>query len=158
MKSATFKLLFLILSFYLSSNAFAQKDFITVTGISESVKIDPSQLNHTTLKAIGHDNKEHIYTGVLLADILQKAGINLGNKRESTSSYLIFRAKDNYKSIFSLAEIDPLFSKHSILIADKTDDKNLDPSDEPFQVIVPGDKIQTRWVRQLVSIEFVQVK
>lgn len=148
----------LFLTFIFSRSAVAQNNIIIIKGIPESVSVDPSTLLHTALRATGHDGKEHVYTGVLLSDVLAKAGIILGNKRESISSYLVMRAKDNYKTIFSLAEVDPLFAKEPILIADKIDGKSLDSGVAPFQVIVSADKIQTRWIRQLVSIELVKPK
>ena len=158
MKFICFKAFFLVLFFLVPGIMLAQKQTVIVTGIPIPVKIDPSTLSRSSLKTPGRDGKEHVYTGILLSDLLKSAGIALGNKRESITSYVILKAKDGYKSIFSLAEIDPLFAEQPILIADKIDGNALSQSDAPFQVIVPGDKIQTRWVRQLVSIELVRVE
>ena len=158
MKSALLKIILVLLLFLGSTLAYAQKNLVTIKGLSEIIKVDPSVLNHVSLKAKGHDGKEHTYTGVLLSDILSKAGIVLGNKRDGISSYLIIRAKDNYKTLFSLAEIDPLFTKSDIILGNLIDNKPLDASDAPFQVIVPQDKLQTRWIRQVVEIELVKVK
>ena len=147
-----------MLFFFVPGITFAQKEMIMVTGIPVPVRIDPSTLSRSSLKTLGRDGKEHVYSGVLLSELLTKSGIALGNKRESIISYVILKAKDGYKSIFSLAEIDPLFAEQPILIADKIDGNALSHSDAPFQIIVPGDKIQTRWVRQLVSIELVRIE
>ena len=158
MKFTSFKAFFLMLFFFVPGITFAQKEMIMVTGIPVPVRIDPSTLSRSSLKTLGRDGKEHVYSGVLLSELLTKSGIALGNKSESINSYIITKAKDSYKSIFSLAEIDPLFAEQPILIADKIDGNALSQSDAPFQVIVPSDKIQTRWVRQLVSIELVRIE
>jgi hypothetical protein len=131
------------------------QDLISISGISKTVKINPSVLTPATLKALGRDGKERSYTGVLLADLLSAGGIALGNKQQSVRSYIVINAKDNYKSIFSLAEIDPIFSPSKILVAFKIDEQPLDASDAPFQIIVPQDKIPTRWVKQVVSIKLI---
>ena len=158
MKFICFKAFFLVLFVLVPGILLAQKQTVIVTGIPIPVKIDPSTLSRSSLKTPGRDGKEHVYMGILLSDLLKSAGIALGNKRESITSYVILKAKDGYKSIFSLAEIDPLFAEQPILITDKIDGDDLSQSDAPFQVIVPGDKIQTRWVRQLVSIELVRIE
>jgi hypothetical protein len=126
------KLTLIFLFFILPAIALAQNDLITVSSVQGSVKVHPSLLKRTTLKALGNDGKEHIYTGALLSGCSCKSRDCSGEQRESINSYIITRAKDNYTTIFSLAEIDPLFAKADILVADKIDDKTLTPPAFPF--------------------------
>lgn len=139
------------------SNVNAQSESITfINEKGETKKIDLSILKVATVKAIGHDKKTHEYSGPLLYDFLRQAGVKLGEpaKRQNLTNYILIRAKDNYKCMYAMAEIDPLFSTSSIIIANKIDGKALSENNGPFQIIAPKDKIHGRWVRQVKSIEF----
>jgi hypothetical protein len=160
MKSTFIKILFSLFILAIPGLVSAQKATVKITGTAAAADIDPSVLTKITIQAIGHDNKEHSYTGVLLSDILLKAGVILGDKgkRDNISSYLIVRAKDNYKTIFTIPELDPFFTTKTIILADQVDGKPFEASNAPFQVIVPGEKLHARWIRQVVELELVKVK
>ncbi|WP_345953682.1 hypothetical protein [Mucilaginibacter sp. PAMB04168] len=118
------------------------------------------EMKQAVVMAKAHDDKVHRYTGVTVANLLAKAGILLGDtaKRKSIISYIVVTAADNYKAIYSLPEIDPLFANRTILLADKEDKKLLASENGPYQMIVPAEKEHARWVRQVVSIEVVTLK
>lgn len=118
------------------------------------------KLKSITIKAIGHDLKTHEFSGPLLSDFLSNAGVILGEpaKKQTVSNYITIRARDNYKCVFALAELDPLFSSSSIIIASKMDGKALSENNDPYQIIVPNDKKHGRWVRQVKSIELHVLK
>lgn len=132
-------------------------DDITPTTITKSMFTDMKQV---IIMAKGHDDKVHRYSGVTFSDILAKAGVMLGDsaKRKTILSYVIVTAADNYKAIYTLSEIDPLFANRSIILADRADKKPLPAEDGPFQIIVPGEKKHGRWVRQVTGIQVVNVK
>lgn len=150
-------LLFFLLS---SGTVMAQKQMINISGTPDNSPIDPSTFKHIEIKGKGHDGKEYIYSGVPLSDILQKSGVILADKarRDALGTYVVIRAKDNYRVIFSLSELDPLLATKTIILADSVDGKPLDGNDAPFQVIVPGEKLHARWIRQVTSIEVGRVK
>lgn len=159
-KSLLLALTFMIFSGIYSS-AKAQSESITFINESgKSSSADPRKLKSITIKAIGHDLKTHEFSGPLLSDFLSNAGVILGEpaKKQTVSSYIIIRARDNYKCVFALAELDPLFSSSSIIIASKMDGKPLSENNGPYQIIVPNDKKHGRWVRQVKSIELHVLK
>lgn len=134
---------------------------ITISGagiqplvVSKSMFQDMKQV---VIMAKAHDEKVHRYSGVTIADLLTKAGIILGDtaKRKTIVSCLVVTAADNYKAIYALSEVDPLFANRTIIVADRMDKKPLPEDDGPFQIIVPGEKKQARWVRQVTAIEVV---
>ena len=159
-KSFLLVLTFIIFSGICSSSK-AQSESITFINESgKSSSADPMKLKSITIKAIGHDHKTHEFSGPLLSDFLSNAGVILGEpaKKQTVSSYIIIRAKDNYKCLIALAELDPLFSSSDIIIASKMDGKALSEKNGPYQIIVPNDKKHGRWIRQVKSIEIHTVK
>jgi DMSO/TMAO reductase YedYZ molybdopterin-dependent catalytic subunit len=159
-KSLLLSLTFIIFS-GIYSGLKAQSESITFINESgNSSSIDPMKLKSKTIKAIGHDLKTHEFSGPLLSDFLSNAGVILGEaaKKQTVSSYIIIEARDNYKCVFALAELDPLFSSSDIIIASKMDGKALPENNGPYQIIVPNDKKHGRWVRQVKSIELHVLK
>lgn len=93
-------------------------------------------------------------------DILRKSGVQLADKarRDALGAYIVLEAKDNYRVLYSLSELDPTISPNTTILADEVDGKPLDERNGPFQMIVPGEKIHARWIRQVVSLELGRVK
>lgn len=119
-----------------------------------------TQLKHTTLNLKAHDGKMHRFSGVLLADILTKADVNVGegSAKRAVTSYVLVNAADNYKAIYALPEFEPMFTGNAIILADEIDGKPLPANEGTFQMIVPGEKKFGRWVRQVKEIKLVTVK
>jgi hypothetical protein len=151
--------------FFLSGMASAAKaQNITISGDSletQTISMGTFQdMHQSVVMAKAHDEKVHRYTGVSLADLLKKTGVLLGDsaKRNTVKSYIVVTAADNYRAIYSLAEIDPLFANRLIILANKMDKRPLPATEGPLQIIVPGEKKHARWVRQVNSIQLVVVK
>ena len=91
------------------------------------------------------------FQGVLLTDVLAKVATPTGEKFHKTaaSCYLIAEGRDGYRAIFAWAELDPSFTDKAIYVVAKRDGKPLSEQDGPFQLVVPGEKRNARWVRQL---------
>lgn len=51
-----------------------------------------------------------------------------------------------------LAEFDPAFGASGAILADSRDGKPLDAHEGPFRIVVPEEKRQGRWVRQVTGI------
>lgn len=120
---------------------------------------DVAALKHVAVNVKGHDGKNHRYTGVLLADILNQAGAGIGQPgwQNTITSYVLVTALDKYKVIYALAEIDPLFTDDTIILAFQADGRPLNAEDAPFQMIVPGEKKHARWIRQVNTIQLMAV-
>jgi hypothetical protein len=95
--------------------------------------------------------------GVALAAILERAGAPLGERLRGPALRLgvLVRAADDYRALFSLAEIDPKMNERVILLADRVDGADLPAREGPLRVIVPGEGRPARWVRQVVSFELI---
>jgi DMSO/TMAO reductase YedYZ molybdopterin-dependent catalytic subunit len=134
------------------------QSFVTVSGeVSNPMKLTPealARLPRQSVKARDHGGVEAEYEGVPLAEILKQAGAKLGqdNRGPALASYLMVEASDNYKAVFAIPEFDPSFNDRMIILADHRDGKPLDAKHGPFQVIVPGEKKQARWVRMVVTL------
>jgi hypothetical protein len=91
------------------------------------------------------------FQGVLLADLLAKVPTPTGERYHKTaaSHYLVAEARDGYRAVFSWAELDPSFLDKAVYVATQRDGKPLPETDGPLELIVPGEKRNARWVRQL---------
>lgn len=70
---------------------------------------------------VTEDSVDVRYDGVLLYDVLTNAGVEKSEKarRASVATYIRCEATDGYQVLFSLAELDPEFSGHDVLLADR---------------------------------------
>src|SRR5580704_16153380 len=67
-----------------------------------------------------HSKKSEVYEGVLVEDLLQKAGVLQGEqlRGQAMATYVLVEAADNYRVVFSLAEFNSSFKDSEIIIAD----------------------------------------
>jgi DMSO/TMAO reductase YedYZ molybdopterin-dependent catalytic subunit len=115
---------------------------------------DLATLPHQTLQVRDHEGRESVFEGVALVELLQRAGVPLGKdlRGDRMVTYVLVGAVDGYRVVFALPEIDPAFSDRLILLADRRDQQPLSPREGPLRLIVPGEKRQARWVRQVTSV------
>jgi DMSO/TMAO reductase YedYZ molybdopterin-dependent catalytic subunit len=101
-----------------------------------------------------HDNKQETYEGVLLSELLGRAGVAQGGKLKGAAmaTYVVAAGSDGYRVVFSLAELDTDFLDSQVLIADKLDGQPLPTNVGPLRLVAPHDKRPGRWVRMLHSI------
>lgn len=111
-------------------------------------------------RAVGHDQKAHLYSGVALTTLLPKVGTPAGGKLRGAAlaTYVLVQGADNYQALYALPELDPEFTDRVVLLADRADHQPLAAKDGPFQIIVPGEKKHARWVRQVRSIQVMPAK
>jgi DMSO/TMAO reductase YedYZ molybdopterin-dependent catalytic subunit len=124
------------------------------TPLSLSVA-DLKSLPRTTLQVTNpHENKSETYEGVLLEELLQRAGVPHGDQLRGKlmSTFVIAEAEDGYKVVFALAELDSGITNSEVLVADTLDGAPLDAKLGPFRLVAPHDKRPARWVRMLKSI------
>jgi len=107
-----------------------------------------------------HDKSSSVYSGVLLRELLRKAGVLSDQelRGRELAACVKLTAKDGYVAVFALAEIDPSLRDEDVLVADIRDGKPLAPDHGPLQVIVPGDKRPARWIRMLTRIEVISMR
>jgi hypothetical protein len=100
------------------------------------------------------------YEGVLLRDVLARAGAPFGEqlKGKALSSYMLATARDGYAVVFTLTEMDPAFSEGDLLLADKANNAPLPENQGPFRIIATHDKKPARSVRMLERIDVVQLR
>jgi DMSO/TMAO reductase YedYZ molybdopterin-dependent catalytic subunit len=115
---------------------------------------DLATLPRQMLRVRDHDGRESVFGGVALVELLQRAGVPLGKdlRGDRMVTYVVVGAADGYRVVVALLEIDPAFSDRLILLADRRDQQPLSPEEGPLRLIVPGEKRQARWVRQVTSV------
>lgn len=118
------------------------------------------KFNQTTVVRKDRDGNDHNFSGVILAELLQKAGATMGAqlKGENLTKYLLVEASDGYQVMFALAELDKSFTDRLIILADKMDNKPLPPADGPFRIIVQDEKKPARCIKQVTSMRVVFAK
>jgi hypothetical protein len=102
----------------------------------------------------GREGGKLVYGGVALVDVLRQAGVPFGKHLRGSrlANYVLLRGEDGYQALFALAEIDPSVSDQVILMADRREGKALSGNDGPYRIVVPHDKIRSRWVKQVTKI------
>ncbi|EHQ26431.1 molybdopterin-dependent oxidoreductase [Mucilaginibacter paludis] len=121
---------------------------------------DLQKFNQTIVVRKDKDGKDHTYSGVLVADLLQKAGVTMGPelKGENLTKYLLVDASDGYQVTFTLAELDKSYTDRMIILANQVDGKPFLPADGPFRIIVQGEKKPARCIKQVVSFKIAFAK
>jgi len=105
-----------------------------------------------------HDKKRETYEGVLLEELLRKAGVPQGEQLRGSSmaTYVIAEAEDGYRVVFSLAELDSGILESEVIVADTMDSAPLAAKQGPFRLVAPHEKRPARWVRMLKSLTVVR--
>jgi hypothetical protein len=113
-------------------------------------------LPRRTVTATDEAGHTDTYSGVALRDVLTRAGVPTGAplRGRALTAYVVVGAADGYHVVFSLAELDPSFTDRVVLIAESRDGTPFPPNIGPFRLIVPGEKREARWVRQVTGLDF----
>ncbi|MBV8207727.1 MAG: molybdopterin-dependent oxidoreductase [Acidobacteria bacterium] len=106
-----------------------------------------------------HSGEQQHYEGARMSDILEKAGVALGEKMRGAAfaTYVLATASDGYKVVFSLAELDPEMNGNNTIIAQSMNGKALDEKSGPLKIVVPNEKRPARWVRMLTRLDIVKL-
>jgi DMSO/TMAO reductase YedYZ molybdopterin-dependent catalytic subunit len=99
------------------------------------------------------------YEGVLLDDVLKRAGVpsGLSLKGKALTTYVVAEARDGYQVVFSLGELDPSITDNQVVLADSSGGKPLPDTTGPFRIVIPKDKEGARSVRMLSKLTVVQL-
>jgi DMSO/TMAO reductase YedYZ molybdopterin-dependent catalytic subunit len=131
---------------------------LTVSGeVATPLKLtapDLAKLPRRTLHAKAHDGKDAMFEGIELGDVLKLAGVKFGEqlRGKDLALFLIVGASDGYHAVFALPELDHAFTDRIIILADRRDDKPLAEQEGPLRIVVPDEKREGRWVRQVVTL------
>jgi DMSO/TMAO reductase YedYZ molybdopterin-dependent catalytic subunit len=120
---------------------------------------DLKKMPRKTLSVVNpHDKKKENYEGVVLEDLLAKAGVPRGEQLRGASmaTYVIAEAMDGYRVVFSLAELDSGILESEVIVADTMDGAPLSAQQGPFRLVAPHEKRPARWVRMLKAITVVR--
>jgi DMSO/TMAO reductase YedYZ molybdopterin-dependent catalytic subunit len=121
---------------------------------------DLKKMPRKTLSVVNpHNNKTELYEGVLVEDLLKRAGVPLGEhlRGAALATYVVFEAEDGYRVVFSIAELDSGIVDSGVMVADTMDGAALPAKQGPLRVVAPREKRPARWVRMLKSITVTRV-
>jgi DMSO/TMAO reductase YedYZ molybdopterin-dependent catalytic subunit len=106
-----------------------------------------------------HSKKMEVYEGVLVEDLLQKAGVPQGEqlRGQAMASYILVEAADNYRVVFALEEFNSSFMDSEIIVADTLDGMPIPGALGPFRLVAPHEKRPARWVEMVKSLTVVRV-
>src|SRR5689334_23265656 len=160
-----FILVWLLVSFYSSASYAQNKPPAPVVDVTLSISgevarplklsaADIAKLPRRTVRAKDHSGKESTYEGTPLIEILQLAGVPLGEslRGKNLALYLVVEAADGYRAVFALPELDPAFTERVVLLTDRKDGIPLSAADGPLRLVIPDEKRQARWVRQVTAL------
>jgi hypothetical protein len=129
--------------------------------VKETVSITPAELKtmpRTTVTV--EDNGRPVrYEGVLVGELLKRAGVPLGRdlSGKAVASYVRASAKDGYQVVFALPELDPAFTASDIIVADTIDGQPLFDYQGPLRLVAPHDKRGARSIRMVQRLEVVRL-
>ena len=119
---------------------------------------DLKKLPRTKLKVLNpHENREEIYEGVAVQELLRRAGVPQKEKLRgpAMATYVLAEASDGYRVVYALAELDSDFQDSEVIVADTVNGSPLGDKQGPFKMIAPHDKRPARWIRMLKSLTVV---
>ena len=129
--------------------------------VTEPLSLQPAELKAMprTTVTVSEEGREIKYEGVLVGELLKRAGAPVGRdlSGKAVATYVRASAKDGYQVVFSLAELDPGFTSNDIIVADTIDGKPLFDYQGPLRIVAPHDKRGARSIRMLQRIEVVRL-
>lgn len=136
---------------------------LQITGdVRTPLSLTPGDLKampRTRVEVKDEDGQAVTYEGVLVGDILKRAGAALGPDMRGTAvaTYVVASARDGYQVVFSLAELDPAFTASQIIVADTINGKPLFAYQGPLRIVAPHDARPARSIRMLERLNVVRL-
>jgi DMSO/TMAO reductase YedYZ molybdopterin-dependent catalytic subunit len=128
--------------------------YLTVDGeVTTPLNLSQSDfkgLPRSSTKVKDSGGQESTYEGVLLAELLTRAGVPLKNnlKGADVGKYLHAEGTDGFVAVFSLPEFD----QTDFLVADTVNGTPLPMGEGPLQIISPNEMRHSRWVKKLMLL------
>jgi hypothetical protein len=116
------------------------------------------RLPHTAIAVEGQGGRTRKFSGVALCDLLESAGVELGGEQRpaALTTYLWVEGSDGFRVLFSGAEVHRFIGAGEVLLADSEDGQAIPKSDGPYRLVVVGDKVHARWMRQVRALYVIQ--
>jgi hypothetical protein len=136
---------------------------LTLTVKDKATKFSVAELAAMPQKTVkvhnAHTNADESYTGVLLSDLLAKAGFVADKTTQQTLLRSIVRAEgtDKYWVVYSATEVEGSEHAGDVIVAISQDGHSLG-ADGNLKLISSDDKKPQRWVRNLSSISLNTVQ
>lgn len=127
-----------------------------------SLALDPASLARVPrepIEASAHGKALHC-EGRRLDALLRRAGAMPEGRLPGPllARYVRIDARDGYRAVYSLAELDPGTGNRPVYLVDRCNDEPLDEQDGPLRLIAPQDVRPARWVRQVEAITVEDAK
>lgn len=109
---------------------------------------------------VKEDTQTIVYEGVLVGELLKRAGAPVGGelRGNAVATYVSASASDGYQVVFSLAELDPAFTSNDIIVADTIDGKPLFAYQGVFRIVAPKDMRAARSIRMLQRLDVIRLR
>jgi hypothetical protein len=145
-----------------SPAAVAPGEALVIAGdVTQALTIAPGDLKTMprTTVTVSEEGRQISYEGVLVGELLKRAGAPVGRdlSGKAVATYVRASAKDGYQVVFSLAELDPAFTSNDIIVADTIDGKPLFDYQGPLRIVAPHDNRGARSIRMLQRLEVVRL-
>jgi hypothetical protein len=115
-------------------------------------------LPHQTVTVYNeHAKANETYSGVPLIELLTRLGVPSKPHGKDLNFYLVAVGSDGYKAIYSVGEVNPDVHDATVIVADSLDGKTLQAAG-PLQLVATGEKIHSRWVRNLVAVRVLMAQ
>lgn len=113
-------------------------------------------LPRESLTATAHERTLHC-EGIPLLALLHATGTMPAEplRGAQLTRYVQADARDGYRAVYSLAELDPTLGNRKVFLVDRCEGKPLADDDGPLRLIAPEEARPARWVRQLKSITVI---
>ncbi len=138
------------------------KTLVIAGDVAKPITLTPADLKALprTRVEVKEDARTLVYEGVLVGELLKRAGAPAGSEMRgnAVASYVLASANDGYQAVFSLAELDPGFTSNDIIVADTVDGKPLFDYQGPFRIVAPKDLRGARSMRMLERLELVRLR
>jgi DMSO/TMAO reductase YedYZ molybdopterin-dependent catalytic subunit len=140
----------------------AQAATLVVSGdVAQTLTITLADLKTMprTMVTVGEGAQQTTYEGVLVGELLKRAGVPLGRDLSggALTTYVRASGADGYQVVFSVAELDPAFTANDVIVADTGNGKPLLEAQGPFRLVAPRDKRAARGVRMLQALQVVRL-
>src|SRR5262245_48932496 len=100
----------------------AEATLVVGGDVTQPLTLKPAELKSMprTTVTVSEQGRDIAYEGVLVGELLKRAGAPVGRdlSGKAIATYVRASAKDGYQVVFSLAELDPGFTSNDIIVAD----------------------------------------
>ena len=115
-----------------------------------------ASLPREPVTATAHGQAQHC-DGIPLLALLRASGAMPAEplRGAQLTRYVQVDARDGYRALFALAELDPTLGNRKVFLTDRCEGRPLPADDGPLRLLSPDESRPARWVRQVESITVI---